>query len=57
MDDISRAILFLQNNGYVVFKMTKEMIKDSDECEEMSVGGDCDKDCSECSCNRCVVQL
>ena len=51
-DQIREAISLLRENGYAVNKMSKDMIKDMEECDES--GGE--KDCSECSCSICVIQ-
>jgi hypothetical protein len=48
--DIERAIEYLEENGYIVIKCTKQMFKDMDDCTEKQ-----DKDCSICSCNICIL--
>ena len=51
-EKINLAIELLRENGYVVKKITQEMIKDSGECDESN----CTKDCFECSCSVCIMQ-
>ena len=40
-------------HGYIVIEITKEMEEDIDDCNSRTEGN---KDCSECSANRCVFQ-
>jgi len=54
-NEIQMAINLLRSNGFVVKKLTQDMIEDSKECEEMAERGE-DKDCSGCSCGICVGQ-
>ena len=51
-EKLMEAKKLLQQNGYLVIKITERMEKDMDECSE----SDCTKDCTECSCSMCVVQ-
>jgi hypothetical protein len=48
--DILRAISLLNENDYIVRKLTDQQEKDCDECGE----SDGNKDCMECSCNGCI---
>jgi len=51
---IEEAVELLQNNNYVVHKLTHRQIEDMDECELMAA--DCgEKDCSACSCSCCIL--
>lgn len=54
-EQLEEAIKLLRENGYVVRKITKSMITDSEECEEMQSKGE-DKECCECSCSVCIMQ-
>ena len=49
---IKEAKKLLQENNYIVIKMTEQMDRDANECEASNGS----KDCSECSCNLCVIQ-
>lgn len=55
VNEIERAKIFLQKNGYVVKKWTRSMEQDSNECEEMEEKGK-SKDCYGCSCSVCLAQ-
>ncbi|WP_346848456.1 hypothetical protein [uncultured Clostridium sp.] len=54
-EQLEEAIKLLRENGYVVRNITKLMISDSEECEEMQNNGE-DKECCECSCSVCIMQ-
>lgn len=51
-EKIKEAINLLQENGYVVTKLTKAMERDSDRCEACGF----ESDCSSCACSICIVQ-
>jgi len=51
-DKIKEAIKLLDQNGYVVKKITKTMQEDADKCEAMDFEGDC----MGCSCSVCLMQ-
>jgi hypothetical protein len=51
-DKIKEAIALLEQNGYIVKKITKRMQEDSKECEQ----SDEEKDCCSCSCSICIMQ-
>lgn len=46
------AIKLLQEQGYVVTKLTKAMEQDAKACEECDYEGDC----MSCACSICIVQ-
>lgn len=50
-NNIKEAIRLLKENDYVVIKLTEEMKRDIDDCNE----SDCSKDCTCCSCNMCII--
>lgn len=54
-DTISKYITYLNRNGYIVKKWTKDMQVDSDECVELDEKGK-SKDCCGCSCSVCLMQ-
>lgn len=47
-EKIDEAKKLLEDNGYVVVKLTKRQLEDSKKCEDMV--------CVGCSCNVCIVQ-
>lgn len=47
-----RAINLLQEQGYVIKKITKAMEQDAKACEECDYEGDC----MSCACSICIVQ-
>lgn len=51
-NNIQEAIKLLRENGYIVKKITTDMKKDADKCEENGYEGDC----MGCSCSICLVQ-
>lgn len=53
-DKISEAIKLLQENGYIVKRLTKSQITDSKKCDEYNMRGE-DMDCTECSCSCCIL--
>lgn len=53
--EIEKAEKLLRDNGYIVRKITKDMEKDSKECEKMSDNGE-DMDCCGCACSVCIMQ-
>lgn len=54
-DNVERCITYLNRNGYIVKKWTKNIRVDSDECVELDKKGK-SKDCGECSCSVCLMQ-
>lgn len=54
-DTISKCIAYLNRNGYIVRKWTKNMQQDSDECVALDEEGK-SKDCGGCSCSVCLLQ-
>ena len=56
MDDkILESIKLLKENGYVVKKLTKGQIADSNKCDEYNMRGE-DMDCTSCRCSCCIMQ-
>ena len=50
--DIIDALNLLIANGYIINSKTKQMEIDMADCEKSNG----DKECLECSCNRCLMQ-
>lgn len=55
-EEIKKAKKLLESNGYIVKKWTLSMERDANECGELEEQG-IDKDCCECSCSVCLMQL
>ena len=53
-ENIEMAIGLLQDNDYVVHKLTKSQIEDMEECESIAADGG-EKDCTVCSCSCCIL--
>lgn len=50
--NLEEALKIVKENGYITTKLTKEQLKDMQECENCGFEGDC----SECSCSVCLMQ-
>lgn len=55
IEEIKRAKILLESNGYIVKKWTRSMERDANECGELAEQGK-DKDCCGCSCSVCLMQ-
>lgn len=52
---IEEAKKFLEDNGYIVRKLTARQLHDYKICEECSANGE-EIECFDCSCSVCIVQ-
>lgn len=50
--EIKEAIKLLEDEGYVVKKITRAMKEDAKKCEECGFEGDC----MSCACSICIFQ-
>lgn len=56
MDELSKAMKLLRENGYLIIRYSKQMQKDAEECMKMMDNGE-QKECWGCSCSKCVTNI
>lgn len=54
-NEIQKAIKLLQDNDYVVRKITPAMKRDVQQCAEFGESGG-DMECCACACSMCIMQ-
>jgi hypothetical protein len=52
IEEIKKAIKLLEDNNYIVKRLTRYMKKDRQECDESNY----QKECVGCSCCVCIIQ-